>query len=81
MKFCDQVAQSFIHHFPTTGKHEPDNSFGNTRNRYRSVFGVEPDAKAWPSLIGVADCTECSDGPGPGDCTPTPSCSGEPEPK
>lgn len=80
-RFCGQVGQSFIHHFPADAKQVPDNSFGNTMQRYRLVFGLEPNVQAWPSFAEGADCTECSTGPGPGDCTPIPSCSNEPAPK
>ncbi len=78
-RFCRQLGGSFIHHVPATSGHS-GGTFEETMSRYRSVFGAEPDKRAWPQTKGASDCEDigssCSDGPGPNDCTPTSDCNG-----
>jgi hypothetical protein len=80
--FCNEVAGFFIHHVPNVSKqsNKGSNGFSTTMERYRLIFGCEPELRAWPHSLQAAsykgDCKDdCSDGPGAGDCTPTPSCS------
>jgi hypothetical protein len=85
-EFCNQIAGFFIHHVPTVNKQsiKGGNGLATTMERYRLIFGEEPDPRAWPNYLqAVSDTVDCKDdcstGPGAGDCTPAPSCN-EPEP-
>jgi len=73
---CQLCLGFFLHHFPYLGLRGPEdalvlkNRFRESTEYYREEFGMQ----SAPTLSGI--CSQCDTS----DCTPEPSCSGEPDP-
>lgn len=83
LSFCNEIGSSFIHHVPKVKKdrNKKDGDFLTTMDLYRRTFSLEPSPKAWfyprDKFGSYADCSDCSDGPNEGDCSPGKDCNGE----